>query len=498
MSEFDKFNNSNKSDKSDLTDCLLDESIDIIKFMDTDFPKLMKKYDITPENLGEYITTDIYGKFMLSTRFGPAMELVSQINARLRRLGITFHKPSPPFNKDDVQLIYVMEEISELSFGGGHELKTLVRIIYLIQQIIAEKNSSIKIGHIPHKVINGLFIDFPEQFANNLIKTNVGINVIDIRFDCRFSGHNIRLMKTFKTDILRIIRNEYDVIQTTVLTCDNLFKSYINCQFRDIVGIYNHFIATDEITDKTYNHIINNALLFTNVLPFKNGQSCEFHTLNAKGFHMFSASKKSKKTTSEIIITQNNEPSKDLKKKLDYLIGILNNNHINIPNQPNDFNYVMTVKNNEFDFKVPRYINNTHILLLKKDHIVEFRFYDIITKEIYITIYSEIFIKDGLVFMTNVGTIIQSIAKNKIININTIPKEILYNIILALRLYDNQCDKDQNTSVTKLFNDLIACDVLSFNTIYIILTYIKSCLGNQFLMMISESVRDQHTILPSF
>ena len=490
------FDKSDKSDKSDLSDCLSDEAPALIKFIKSDFPRIAKKHDITQENIGQFVTSDIYGKFMLSSRFGPVTDIVSQITTRFKLLRIKFPKPTRKNNRDDEQLIYVMEEISELSFGGGHEIKTLMRIIYLIQQIIANKYHDIKVGNISHKVVNGLFIDFPEQFANNPIKTNVGINVIDIRFDCRFSGHNIRLMKTFKDDIYRIIRDDYNVIQTNVLSCGNLFKRYIDCSVKDVVGVYNHFIATDEITDKTYNHILNNAFLFMNVLPFKNGKSWEFHSLDTNGFHMFSTSDKSKKSTSDIVTVQNSESSNDVKKKLNYLIGILNDNHVNIPNQPNDLNYVIMVKNNEFDFKIPRYINNIRILLTKKDHIIEFRFYDNVSKEIHDTIYSEIFIKDGQVFMTNVGVIIQSIAKNKIININIIPKEILFNIILSLRLYDNQYDKDQNTSVTKLFNDLITCEVLSFNTIYIILTYIKSCLGNQFLTMVSENALDQHTILP--
>ena len=161
MSKIDNFDECIKLDKRDLSNYLLDEATDIIKFIETDFPHIAKKYDITPQNLGEHIINDIYGKYLLSSTLGPAKDFFVQLTARLKILSIRYPKSSQDFGKDDEQLIYTMEEISELSFGGGHDLKTLVRIIYLIQQIIAKKNSNIKVGYIPHKVVNGLFIDFP-------------------------------------------------------------------------------------------------------------------------------------------------------------------------------------------------------------------------------------------------------------------------------------------------------------------------------------------------
>lgn len=408
MSEIAKIDNFVNSDKSDLSKYLLDEAPDIIRFIESDFPRIAKKHVITPDNLGKHITNDIYGKFILSSKLGPATDFFVQLTARLIILGIRYPKSSQDFGNDDEQLIYTMEEISELSFGGGHELKTLVRIIYLIQQIIAKKNPSIKVGHIPHKVVNGLFVDFPEQFPCNSFKTNAGINVIELRFDCRFSGHNIRLMKTFKSEIQRVIRGEYDVIQTSVLTCGDSFKSYINCSHKDIIGVYNHFIATDEITDKTYNHIVNNAFLFMNILPIKKGHSWEFHSLNEIKYRVFNK--------------RNDNMTKDVKKKSDYLINILNSNQINIPKHSNDSNYMIMIQNNEFDFKLPRYINNTRILLSNYDNKVEFRFYDLITDETYDVVYSEIFYKNTIMFMTNVGKILQTITKNKIINMNAYSK----------------------------------------------------------------------------
>ena len=142
IDNIDNFVNSDKSDysdKSDLSKYLLDEAPNIIRFIESDFPRIAKKHDITQENIGQFVTTDIYGKFMLSTRFEPVTDFTSQIITRFKVLGIKFPKPTHKNNRDDEQLIYVMEEISELSFGGGHELKTLVRIIYLIQQVIANK-----------------------------------------------------------------------------------------------------------------------------------------------------------------------------------------------------------------------------------------------------------------------------------------------------------------------------------------------------------------------
>lgn len=473
MSKIDNFDECIKSDKKDLSDYLLDEATDIIKFIETDFPRIAKNHDITPQNLGEHIINDIYGKYLLSSTLGPAKDFFVQLTARLKILSIRYPKSLQDFGRDDEQLIHTMEEISELSFGGGHELKTLVRIIYLIQQIIAKKNSSIKVGHIPHKVVNGLFIDFPEQFPCNSFKTNAGINVIELRFDCRFSGHNIRLMKTFKSEIQRVIRGEYDIIQTSVLYRNDSSKSYITCPYKDIIGIYNHFIATDEITDKTYNHILNNAFLFMNILPIKKGNSWEFHSLNDIKYRAFNE--------------KNDVMSKDVKKKSDYLINILNSKQINIPKHSNDSNYMIMIQNNEFDFKFPRYINNTRISLSNNDNKVEFRFYDFITDETYDVVYSEIFCKNSTMFMTNVGKILQTITKNKIINVNAIPKEIMYNIILSLIRFDKHANKDQNTSVSRLLDELMTCDVLNVNIIYYVLTYIKSSLGNQFLGIIKEN-----------
>ena len=220
FTNFDKFN------KSDLIEYLADEIQSLIDFVNKQ-EKLTVPLSINSVNLGKYVTTDNYGKYMLCSRFGPDTEIVSQIVTRFNTLGIRFPKPSNKLHRDDEQLIYAMKEISESSFGGGHEIRTLTRIIYSIQGIIEDNHNSVKIGHIPHKVVNGLLVYFPDQFDNKPFKTNVGINVIDIRFDCKLSGHNIRLMKTFKDEIQRIIRGEYDVVQTSVLSYGDTFKQYI-------------------------------------------------------------------------------------------------------------------------------------------------------------------------------------------------------------------------------------------------------------------------------
>lgn len=75
-----------------------------------------------------------------------------------------------------------------------------------------------------------------------------------------------------------------------------------------------------------------------------------------------------------------------------------------------------------------------------------------------------------------------------------IPKEIVYNIILSLICFDNHTNKDQNTSITRLLDELMTYNVLSINIIYYVLTYIKSSLGNQFLGIISENALAQHTL----
>lgn len=383
-------------DKSDIKKYLDDEILDFVDFINNTHPKLKKPLTIDDdEELYEYLTTDDYGKFILSTRFGPEMKLdpvtnfrrtieeTLRISTRFRVFGMKIHKPSPEFGKANRQLIYTMEEISELSFGGGHEMKTLVRIIYLLQRIIAYKHPNIKVGYISHKIVNGLLMNFPEQFPNGSFNTNVGINVIDLRLDCHLCDHNIRLMNEFKNDIYRIIRDEYDVIQTSILYGGNLFKrdkSKINCQFEDVVGVYNHFIATDEITDKTYNHILNNAFMFMGILLYKNKKGIwEFHSLDTLGFHEFERESNSEKINEKQINVSKNK-SNDKKKsgigsKLDFLFSIINNDHRKLPKQFNDWNYVLIVEDGQFDFKAPRYINNTRISLTNHDdNKVEFSF----------------------------------------------------------------------------------------------------------------------------
>lgn len=468
------------SNKSDLIDYLSGEIHNLIDFVNKNDAKLYEPLMINSKNLCTYVTTDNYGKYILSNRFGPATDIISQITTRFKILGIKFLNSTQKINRDDEQLIYTMEEISELSFGSGHEMKTLTRIIYAVQGIIADKHNDIKIGHIPHRVVNGLLIDFPKQFVNKPIKTNVGINVIDIRFDCNISGHNIRLLKTFEEEIQRVICGEYDVVQTSVLSCGDSFKRYIKCPYKDIVGVYNHFIATDEITDETYNHVINSAFLFMNIIPLRYNRSWIFHTLNTAGFATFKLHENA----------ADKLPCK-IHSKLNQMNSILNSNKVNIPNQFNDWNYMLIVENNQFDFKVPRYITNNRISLSNDVGKIEFRFYDFMTNETHGIIHSKIFYENKIMSMTNVGEIIHSITKNKIINMNTIPKEIIYQIILHLKYIDNHVDKDQNTDVAELLDELMTYNVLSVGVIYIILTYIESRLGNQFLKIISENVPNQ-------
>lgn len=502
MSKIDNIDECIKSDKDDLSNYLSDESTDIIEFIKSDFPNIAKRYDITKQNLGQYIKADIYGKFMLSTRFGPEMKLeplnnfrhvieeTLRISTRFRVFGMKIHKPSPEFDKDNTQLIYTMEEISELSFGGGHEMKTLVRIIYLLQRIIAHKHPKIKVGYISHKIVNGLFMNFPGQFPIGSFSTNVGINVIDLRLDCHLCDHNIRLMKEFKNDIYRIIRDEYDVIQTSILCGGNLFKrnkSKIDCKFEDVVGVYNHFVATDEITDKTYNHILNNAFMFMNILLYKNKKnSWEFHSLDTSEFHQFSKQEKSDVSKNKPI----DKLQSDIGSKLDFLFSIINNNHRKLPKQYNDWNYVMIIENDQFDFKISRYINNTRVLLSNHGDKIEFRFYDRISNEVCDSVYSELIFKNNLMFITNGDKIIQTITKNKIIDIHVIPDGIIHCIILHMKFIDNIIVDIKDISIMTLFDVLMKHEVFSVNIIYIIMTYIESSLGNQFLKIISESIHD--------
>ena len=144
-------------------------------------------------------------------------------------------------------------------------MKTLVRIIYLVQRIISYKYPQINAKNISHKRVNGLFINFPNQFVIDSFNTNVGINVVDIRLSCHLSEHNVGLMKDFSREIKRIIYDDYNVIQSVALS----YSDKTRCKYKDTIGVCNHFITTDEITNETYNHILNHAFFFMNILPWK-------------------------------------------------------------------------------------------------------------------------------------------------------------------------------------------------------------------------------------
>lgn len=93
-------------------------------------------------------------------------------------------------------------------------------------------------------------------------------------------------------------------------------------------------------------------------------------------------------------------------------------------------------------------------------------------------------------FITNANKIIQTITKNKIIDVCIIPDGIIHCIILHMKFIDDIIINTKNISIMNLLDVLTEREILSINIIYIIMTYIESRLGNQFLKIISESIHD--------
>ena len=439
-------------------------------------------------NMQNVVHADIYNMIFIPKEQIENMSLSEQLMNIINQ--VCFNRLIEDNHKHSV--IYNIYEISENSFGFGHEITTACRMIQILNKI--SKHSPVL------KLRGGLFLNDPTQFNGEKFNTGIGINLTELKFSNHDSSLNRAYMNCNRRDIEKLIQTSHRELYYNDYTVPDKLNDHNHTAFK----IVDSWITNDEISDVTYNHILNQIFIFHGIIPVRNITDDNYYY---RLFDEFGYSPS---------VIKNIKRNQVALKKVEYLKKYFNNDHTEeIPMMTNDYNTVSLVIDNNYNYKKKRWLTDVKICLQQTD--VGLVFYTV-GKTPY-NYYIELILfkttrdNQTILMVSNFVQVLKLIDDLFLIKIINIPPNVIHHMICGLITIDGHPKDNFKTFIkyrhdfntkkyflnrkycgdTYLFRQLLAYLIeqnkpISATVAYTILTYIDSSLGLKFLEIISNRI----------
>lgn len=391
-------------------------------------------------------------------------------------------------------VIYNIYEISENSFGYGHEITTACRMIQTLNKI-TKRSPNLKLR-------GGLFLNDLMQFNGEKFNTGIGINLTELKFSNQKTSFNKAYMNCNRRNIEKLIQTSHEELFYNDYTVLDKLNHYTSTAFK----IVDSWIVNDEISDVTYNHILNQIFIFHGVIPTKNininNDNYSYELFDEFGYLPS--------------ILKNAKRNLVVLKKAEYLKKYFNNDHTEeIPMLTNDYNTVSLVSDNNYNYKKKRWLTDVEICLQQTDDGLVFYTINKTPYNYYIKLklFKTTKKNQQIIIIGDFVQVLKMIDDLSLIKIINIPPNIVHHMICGLISIDGHRKENFGSFVKYKFDEaskkyqinqsyygdaylfrylikyLIEKDnPISATVAYTILTYIDSSLGLKLLEIISNRI----------